>query len=129
MISKDDIYYADAVERCEYRIDYLNENNKLRWYKLDFSIPKIKLNVEFNGEYYHPKLTDDQKYIDYWNKWHNDDNAYKKYVNYHNNRKRIVNDLHGFFTFEVYDYDVNKRYKIPDVINQILNFIEKKCII
>lgn len=127
-IKKNDIYYADAIDRHEYRIDYLNKDGKLRWYKLDFSIPKIKLNIEFNGEYYHPKITNDQQYIDYWNKLHNDDNAYNKYMINYNNRKYIINDLHNFKTFEVYDFNVNKTYKISNMIQQILKFIKDNCI-
>lgn len=64
-IKDEDIYYADGKGRKEYRIDYIYDNH-YRWCRLDFAILSLKVNVEFNGEYYHPIPDADESYIKEW---------------------------------------------------------------
>lgn len=114
-----DIYYKDN----EY---YLN--NGKNFYLYDFTIPSLKIIIEYNGSHVHPNrdiLTEDE-----WNKWTmpynrniNADIAYEK-----DEVKKITAINKGFEIYYIWDTD-NKKLKNKEFIDFIknkINFLIKK---
>lgn len=98
---KDDIIFADG-NQCEYRFMFFDEQNKLHWYYLDFLIKSYKINIEFNGSWWHNK---------YNNKKTQDEIRY--------NRLRA----NGYKVIVIWDYDCCSS-KIDETINNTINEIK-----
>ena len=98
---KDDIIFADGLQ-SEYRFMFFNEQNMLHWYYLDFLIKSYKINVEFNGTW-----------------WHNEYNNKKTQDEVRYNRLQA----NGYKVIIVWDYECCKS-RIDETVNNTINEIK-----
>jgi len=114
-IDKDKIFIG-LKGSSEYNILYkTKEGNKRFFY--DFTIPEIKLIIEYHGEKFHPNPKWRFENINKWNKWRgifdnlNVEKRYKLDL-----LKKKEAEKSGFKVFEIYSSD-NKEEKYEEIIN------------
>jgi len=121
LVKDTDIIYANGVN-CEYQIQYFNNENKLRWYFLDYVILSKKINIEFNGSQYHanPILSEEEK-----NKWQSLflNKTFNEITDKDDKRDEIIKQ-HGFTILKVWDTDINSVEKFDATLNKIFNNIK-----
>jgi hypothetical protein len=107
--------YLGVDNNSEY---FLRGNNSIFFY--DFTIPELKIIVEFNGSAFHPNK--DLMTTQQWNGWRSlFSNATADSVNILDEAKKKLAEIHGFTMITVWDTD-----NLTDARNNIRNLIEVK---
>lgn len=112
-------YYVGTSGNIEYFINDIK--NTGRFYSYDFTIPALKLIIEFNGETWHPnkeKLSEDE-----FNKWRNPISGKTAEEQYHYDiLKKQVATARGFKVITIWSSD-NIQQKIDEIITLINRLI------
>lgn len=99
--SKDDVIFFDG-DRREYFVSIAGNGDNKRFYFMDFYVKSLKIDVEYNGVFWHPKsdFTDEQ--IDDWNSRH--DRTYNECIERQNQRDLDMKSI-GIKVITVWDSD------------------------
>lgn len=100
-------YYIGVEGNQEWAIF---DEDELRWFYYDLTIPSISTIIEYHGECYHPNPSWDEETWDNWRQQYNGATADAKYQ--FDLYKKQLAEMHGWFVYEMYSSSVPETRRV-----------------